>query len=117
MPDTPHPPWEKTLLPGEGGEKPARGRGNLEIAPVQILRAIAAIGVSILHVAQEAGAFVGQPGESPYWWLKILPWEAGVDLFFVISGFVMVYASVRLFGAPGGARRFLGRRIARIVPL
>src|SRR5205085_10567493 len=46
-----------------------------------------------------------------------LPWGAGVDLFFVISGFIMVYASERLFGAPEGGRLFLGRRIARIVPL
>ena len=42
---------------------------------------------------------------------------AGVDLFFVISGFVMVHASRDLFGSPDGAMRFLVRRIARIVPL
>lgn len=41
----------------------------------------------------------------------------GVDLFFVISGFIMVYASERLFMAQGGAMAFLTRRIARIVPL
>jgi peptidoglycan/LPS O-acetylase OafA/YrhL len=42
---------------------------------------------------------------------------AGVDLFFVISGFVMVYASQDLFQSADGGWLFLRRRIARIVPL
>jgi hypothetical protein len=41
----------------------------------------------------------------------------GVDLFFVISGFVMVYSSERLFGQPGAPITFFVRRLARIVPL
>jgi exopolysaccharide production protein ExoZ len=41
----------------------------------------------------------------------------GVDLFFVISGFVMVYSSERLFGRPGAPAKFFARRLARIVPL
>src|SRR3954453_23077189 len=45
------------------------------------------------------------------------PWAAGVDVFFVISGFIMVHASARLFGAPDGGRIFLARRVARIVPI
>ena len=49
--------------------------------------------------------------------LSGLPWESGVDVFFVISGFVMVYSSSRLFAAPSGSRVFLRRRLARIVPL
>lgn len=59
----------------------------------------------------------GTPGQSPWRALRGLPLEAGVDLFFVISGFVMVYSSRNRFGAPGASRDFLGRRIARIVPL
>ncbi len=47
-----------------------------------------------------------------------MPWEAGVDVFFVISGFVMLHASEGLFGTGSvGIQRFLARRIARIVPL
>jgi exopolysaccharide production protein ExoZ len=46
-----------------------------------------------------------------------LPWWAGVDVFFVISGFVIVHASAPLFGTPGGPARFLGRRLGRVVPL
>ena len=43
--------------------------------------------------------------------------NAGVDLFFVISGFVMVYASERMFGRAGGQLQFITRRLIRIVPL
>src|SRR5262249_37013005 len=38
-------------------------------------------------------------------------------LFFVISGFVMVYSSERLFGRPGAPIKFFARRLARILPL
>lgn len=41
----------------------------------------------------------------------------GVDLFFVISGFIMVYASVPLFGTAKAGLTFMLRRIARIAPL
>ena len=47
---------------------------------------------------------------------NFLPWGAGVDLFFVISGFIMVYASQRLFGASEGALEFLRRRMVRVAP-
>jgi hypothetical protein len=42
---------------------------------------------------------------------------AGADLFFVISGFIMVYSSEALFAAPGASRIFFARRLLRIVPL
>ncbi|MFZ4759466.1 MAG: acyltransferase family protein, partial [Burkholderiaceae bacterium] len=42
---------------------------------------------------------------------------AGVDVFFVISGFVMVVSSHSLIGRPDGARVFMLRRLSRIVPL
>jgi len=47
-----------------------------------------------------------------------LAWgSAGVDRVFVISGFVMVYSSEKLFGEGGASFVFLARRVARIVPL
>ena len=42
---------------------------------------------------------------------------AGVDIFFVISGFVMVIASNPLINRPDGWRLFVARRLIRIVPL
>jgi exopolysaccharide production protein ExoZ len=47
-------------------------------------------------------------------------WETGrrgVDIFFVISGFVMIYASQRLLASPEGWKMFAKHRIVRIVPL
>ncbi|QAU48749.1 acyltransferase family protein [Bradyrhizobium guangzhouense] len=41
----------------------------------------------------------------------------GVDLFFVISGFVMIVSSRQLIGKPNGALVFSIRRLVRIVPL
>jgi len=51
----------------------------------------------------------------PVDWVKI--GAAGVDLFFVISGFVMVHAAGDLATVRGAPRNFLLRRLARIVPL
>lgn len=95
----------------------ARAGKRAEIQPVQILRAAAALSVALLHTADEAGAFAGHHGHMLWPTLARFPWGAGVDVFFVISGFVMVYASESLFTAPDGMRRFLSRRVARIVPL
>ena len=42
--------------------------------------------------------------------------DLGVAAFFVVSGFVMVYAHGRDFGEPGAPARFMLRRIGRIAP-
>lgn len=70
------------------------------LVSIQVLRAAAALLVLVAHLVTPfvAGA-------------------AGVDLFFVISGFVMVYSSEKLYGQPGASTRFFAHRLARIVPL
>jgi exopolysaccharide production protein ExoZ len=84
---------------------------------IQGLRALAALSVAFLHVADEAGALSGTPGRAPYLVLDQVPLEAGVDLFFVISGFVMVWASWAGFGRLASVGPFVWRRLLRIVPL
>ena len=84
---------------------------------IQGLRALAAAAVAFLHIADESGAFAGTPGQSPYRWIDAVPLEAGVDLFFVISGFVMVWASWDAFGHIRSVAPFIWRRLLRIVPL
>ena len=42
---------------------------------------------------------------------------SGVDIFFVLSGFVMIYSSQRLLGDPNGWKIFAERRVVRIVPI
>ena len=70
----------------------------------------------MLHAQHDAATLAERAGGA-FAPIAAFPWEAGVDVFFVISGFIMVYASAPLFTAPGGGRTFLARRIARIVPI
>jgi peptidoglycan/LPS O-acetylase OafA/YrhL len=86
-----------------------------KIESVQALRAVAALSIAVLHVLHDAIAL--DPGGLMARWHGALPWASGVDLFFVISGFVMVYASADLFGRRDSPARFITRRLIRIVPL
>lgn len=72
-----------------------------EVRSIQYLRGIAAFGVLIFHAAERAGGHFGVGA-------------AGVDVFFVISGFIMWVVTCRKTPAPG---QFLWRRVQRIVPL
>ena len=83
---------------------------------IQALRALAAVMVVFHHAQNDAGRTAAEIG-APFARLFALPWAAGVDLFFVVSGFVMVFSSEKMFATPGGAGQFMSRRIARIVPL
>jgi exopolysaccharide production protein ExoZ len=91
---------------------PGYGNPTLNrILLLQGLRAAAALSVTVHHMLHEPY------GSIAIAWLSNLPWQSGVDVFFVISGFVIVHSSARLFGAAGASRVFLWRRLARIVPL
>jgi exopolysaccharide production protein ExoZ len=79
---------------------------------VHLLRAAAALAVMIAHAHQSA-LLMGIGDYVPDFPMG----AAGVDLFFVISGFVMVVASADLFGQRGAPPYFFLRRLARIVPL
>jgi len=84
------------------------------LVSIQALRAVAAIAVAFAHIANfELPRELGIPNPLPGAELG----SAGVDLFFVISGFVMVYASERFFRRAARPLEFLLRRVARIVPL
>ena len=87
-----------------------------KLIAIQALRGLAALSVAVLHAQADAGALAEASGLA-FVPVARLPFAAGVDVFFVISGFVMVYASRPLFAAPGARTVFLSRRIARIVPL
>ena len=72
-----------------------------DIKSIQYLRAIAAISVLCFHVSETYG-------------LNFRIGAAGVDIFFVISGFIMWVTTA---GKPIGPQEFMWRRIIRIVPL
>jgi exopolysaccharide production protein ExoZ len=83
---------------------------------IQILRAIAACLVVFSHALHETAEIAVHSGRRPLR-LDVIDWGFGVDIFFVISGFIMIYTTAELFAQPGASRTFLVRRIVRIVPL
>lgn len=82
---------------------------------IQIMRGIAAFMVVLHHSWLATGQAVAPPG--PLQEQLISVGAAGVDLFFVISGFIMIYVSRSRFGLPGAAGDFLVKRAIRIAPL
>ena len=79
------------------------------VPALQILRGLAAVMVLIGHTLAEAEHYfaLDLPGD-------VVPWTRGVDIFFVISGFVITLSAARFLGQP---MPFLQRRLRRVVPL
>jgi len=98
---------EASVTPDSSATRSVRPeRRAARLISVQCLRGIAALMVVVHHVLHQSPGFLSVwPTEA---------WQSGVDLFFVISGFVMVYVTSQREQSP---RRFLTMRAARIVPV
>lgn len=85
-----------------------------KISALQAARGLAALAVIAFHSLFINAKYV--PGAT---WLPdmFVFGQTGVDLFFVISGFVMVLASANKFGARGEVLGFLKGRFLRIYPV
>ncbi|KMO19455.1 hypothetical protein SQ03_07840 [Methylobacterium platani JCM 14648] len=83
---------------------------------MQVLRALAAVMVAAGHAQFEVAGLAARAG-LPFAPAARLPWPAGVDVFFVISGFIIVHAAAPLYGRADARKIFLAHRIARVVPL
>lgn len=81
---------------------------------LQILRGVAAMLVVLDHVEGSLGLpqYLGHDFAGGL----LLGGAIGVDLFFVISGFIIFYITDGLRADPGGLVRFAAHRFARIVP-
>jgi len=75
---------------------------------IQALRAFAAWAVLVHHVIDALNNYVAA------FRIEVTIFEAGVDVFFVLSGFVMAESTA---GGRIGAGAFLRARVARIVPV
>src|SRR5271165_2363031 len=88
----------------------------IPLRSIQILRALAATLVVVGHSIHDSSFVAERTGRTaidfPYF-----DWGFGVDIFFVISGFIMIYTTSELFGQPGAASTFFKRRLVRIAPL
>ncbi|RYZ11968.1 MAG: acyltransferase [Comamonadaceae bacterium] len=78
------------------------------IDSLQGLRALAALLVVVSHQLPEAGV-----ADTHAWFIGAL----GVQLFFVISGFIMITTSRDRFHEPRAPALFMWRRLVRIAPL
>ncbi|MBU1669391.1 acyltransferase [bacterium] len=79
---------------------------------IQYLRAIAAFLVLLSHTAWKS---IQIDNMTLAWWHDAGTF--GVDIFFIISGFIMTHTSVKLYQQPHAIRTFLKKRFIRIVPL
>ncbi|AMJ61042.1 acyltransferase family protein [Bosea sp. PAMC 26642] len=79
------------------------------VVTIQYLRGLAALLVVYTHLSTQLSRFPGRAGlpsvEVGYW---------GVDIFFVISGFIMYITAIHIDESP---KRFLLKRAVRIIPL
>lgn len=87
--------------------------GASALLSLQALRGIATTIVIIAHVQLYVSDKLKLPDLMPFYGVV----AAAVDSFFIVSGFIMVYASERLFGRASGMRIFFLRRAARILPM
>lgn len=107
-------PSDRTLI-SERHSRVASGVGGRELVrSVQALRAIAALLVVLDHL----NWVVIKIDPTNHSFLKPFEYfgQAGVDLFFVISGFIMVATNWNHFGSIRFGPSFLGKRFLRIFP-
>jgi exopolysaccharide production protein ExoZ len=77
---------------------------------LQVLRFLAALLVVVFHATSISSEQLGGPGI----WAN---GAYGVDIFFVLSGFVIVWSSAKLGHTRDGWLIFLERRVVRVVPM
>ena len=75
-------------------------------------RGLAASAVVLYHAARHLDKLYGMPTLMSAFQFG----HAGVDLFFVISGFIILYVHYRDIGAPGRLGHYVGRRFTRVMP-
>lgn len=86
---------------------------NKSLDWIQALRGVAALLVVLCHARLYlAGTPSVQTAEE-----LLLPGAMGVDLFFIISGFIMVYSTKRTDGTPSQIVEFVIKRFSRIWPV
>ena len=83
------------------------------LVSIQALRGLAALGVALAHLHAVEGKFGGAPLLGNW----AIAGFAGVDLFFVISGFVMVWVTRHDQGKPAALPVFGFARFMRVYPL
>ena len=80
---------------------------------IEAVRAVAATAVIGYHVARHVDQAYDLPGLRR----ATQSGHAGVDLFFVISGFIILFVHYRDIGRPARLTHYLSRRFSRVMPI
>ena len=88
----------------------AQDKGKLQ--GIEFCRGIAAVLVAIYHIARH---FEKNFGDLPFGVITKFG-HAGVDFFFTLSGFIILYIHLNDCGEPSKLKEYLGKRIARVYP-
>lgn len=82
------------------------------LGSIEACRGVAATAVVLYHAARHVDKVHGIP------WLRdaLQFGHAGVDLFFVISGFIILYVHYHDIDTPTRLPHYLGRRLTRVMP-
>jgi len=83
-----------------------------KLLTIQVLRGIAASMVALGHAMIEVPKLAGFAGP-----VTTFNHGFGVDIFFAISGFIMMYTAGEGFGSAAGRKKFVLARLTRIVPI
>ena len=85
-----------------------------QIQSLQVFRGLAALAVVAHHASVSTGAFVA---DVPAWAMSVFGLGyLGVDFFFVLSGFIIMYAHFGDAGTGPAVRRYAFKRLVRIFP-
>ena len=99
-------------VPVERGARVMSGN-NEKLIGIQFGRAIAAVLVVLYHGGRMLPQYLGDIGFAQYFTFG----NAGVDFFFVLSGFIIYYVHHRDIGKPAQLNRYVFRRVTRIYPI
>lgn len=92
-----------------------RTTSSQRLSTLQLGRAFAAVSVVVGHTLHEAAKWEDL-SPALRWADGFVPFGQGVDVFFVISGFIMYHVSRGHLDRPGYWREFARNRVVRIVP-
>ncbi len=85
---------------------------NKNLQLIQLLRGIASLLVVLLHCSRNSIETLHQHFFGNFFQFG----GAGVDIFFVLSGFIITYTNLKFVGMPDHFNFFIKRRIVRIYP-
>lgn len=95
------------MAPAMGGTKPGKLEG------IEALRGIAAVAVVLYHAARHIDRAHGAPNLMA--WFQ--PGHGGVDLFFVLSGFIILHVHRADIDRPERLGHYAWRRFVRLMPI